>query len=265
MRRVLAVILLTACGGSDEKLPAGPITATVTDYDLAIDLDSRATHAKVTATVTEGGDCWQLPFRGGTPTTVTMNGKTAEASLDGTTITACGAGFEAGKPLVLEIDHTLQLTTLGTTDVGFTNKTDGDHNNYEYLLSWVGECDRFAPCDNRPDQFAHYHYDVTHAATTTARCPGVVTDVSATETTCDFDFDGGPTYSTFGVIASPAWTPTDLGTWAGVHVTLYDRASTGVAAAIDPAYHTGYLTWMQPQLGPIPIGTELRQMPAPTY
>jgi len=265
MRLALAVILLTACGGSDEKLPTGPIAATVTDYDLTIDLDSRATHAKVTATITEAGDCWQLPFRGGAPTKVTMNGKTAEASVDGTTITACGAGFTTDKPLVLELDHTIQLTTLATTDVGFTAKTDADHNAYDYLLSWINECDRFTPCDNRPDQFAHYHYDVTHAAGTTARCPGIVTDVSATETTCDFQFDGGPTYSTFGVIASAAWTPSDLGTWAGVHVTLYDRASTGVAAAIDPTYHTGYLTWMQSMLGPWPYGSELRVLTAPTY
>src|SRR4051794_18030372 len=172
MRRVLAVILLTACGGSDEKLPTGPITATVTDYDLTIDLDSRATHAKVTAMVTEGGDCWTLPFRGGAPTNVMLNGKPADASLDATTLTACGTGYQAGKPLVLELDHVLQLTTLGVTDVGFTTKADSSHNTYDYLLSWVGECDRFTPCDNRPDQFAHYHYDVTHAAGTTARCPG---------------------------------------------------------------------------------------------
>lgn len=265
MRRVLAVILPTACSGSDEKLPTGPITATVTDYDLRLDLDTRLTHAKVTATITQEGDCWQLPFRGGAPTTVTLNGKPAEASVDANSITACGPGFTADKPLVLEIDHQIPLTTLGTTDVGYTLKTDSQLNTYEYLLSWVGECDRFAPCDNRPDQFAHYHYDVTHAAGTIARCPGVVSDVSATETTCDFDLDGGPTYSSFGVIASPAWTPTDLGTWAGVHVTLYDRASSGLLAAIDPAYHAGYLTWMQSMLGPWPYGGELRVLSAPTY
>jgi aminopeptidase N len=99
----------------------------------------------------------------------------------------------------------------------------------------------------------------------TVRCPGTITDDDATDTTCDFTYEGGPTYSTFGVIASSAWTQSDLGTWAGVHVTLYDRASTGIAAAIDPAYHTGFLTWMEGQFGPWPYGSELRVLTAPTY
>ncbi|MBV8757877.1 MAG: hypothetical protein JO257_11390 [Deltaproteobacteria bacterium] len=263
MRRVLAVILLTACGGSDDKLPTGPITATVTTYDLALDLDSRAAHAKVTADVTTGGDCWQLPFRGTTPTKALLNGKPADVTLDATSITACGAGFAPGKPLVLEIDHEIAQTTLGTTDVGFTTKMDASRT-YDYLLSWVGECDRFMPCDHRADQFAHFHYDITHAAGVTARCPGVVTDVSPTETTCAFDYDGGPTYST-GLIASASWTQMDLGTWAGVHVTLYADGASDMPGAIDASYHTGYLTWMQSLLGPWPYGNELRVLTAPTY
>src|SRR3569623_1911021 len=147
MRRVLAVILLTACGG-DAKLPIGPITANVAEYDLTLDLDSRAAHATVTGDVAPGG--------------------------------------------------------------------------------------------------------------------GSVTDVSPTETTCAFDYDGGPTYST-GVIASPSWTQMDLGMWAGVHVTLYADGASDVPGAIDSTYHTGYLTWMQAQLGPWPYGNELRVLTAPTY
>ena len=263
MRRVLAVVLIVACGGSDEKLPKGPVAATVTEYDLTIDLDSRAAHAKVTADVTTGGDCWQLPFRGGTPTAVLLNGKPAEATLDATTLTACGAGFVAGKPLVLEVDHAIQLTTLDATDVGYTTKAPLGRS-YDYLLSWVNECDRFMPCDNRADQFAHFHYDITHAAGVVARCPGVVTDVSATETTCAFDYDGGPTYST-GFIASPSWTQSDLGMWAGVHVTLYADGASDIPGAIDATYHTGYLTWMQSLLGAWPYGSELRVLTAPTY
>jgi aminopeptidase N len=264
MRLALAVILLTACGGSDDKLPTGPIAAQVTEYDVAFDLDSRAAVAKVTATVTEGGDCWTLPFRGGAPTKVLLDGKPAEATQDATSITACGTGFDTKKPLVLEVDHTIPLTTLTVTDVGFTTKTDTASHPYDYLLSWVNECDRFMPCDNRADQFAHFHYDVTHAAGTVVRCPGTVADPSATETTCNFDFDGGPVYST-GVIAATNWTQADLGTWAGVHVTVYDDGASGVTAAIDPAYHTGYLTWMQSLLGPWPYGNELRVLTAPTY
>jgi aminopeptidase N len=266
MRRIAVVLgVLAACGGSDENLPKGPIAAQVTHYDLTLDLDSRAATATVTATVMTGGDCLTLPFRGQDLTSAKLDGTDATTTVDAATITACGRGWKAGDTVTLETAHTIALATLSASQVGYSTTTDKDHNSYDYLLSWVNECDRFAPCDNRPDQFATYTFDVTHAAGTTVRCPGTVTDVSATETTCDFEYEGGPTYSTFGVIASSAWTQTDLGTWAGVHVTLYDRASTGVAAAIDPAYHTGFLTWMESQLGPFPYGSELRVLTAPTY
>src|SRR3569623_304920 len=193
MRRVLAVILLTACGG-DAKLPIGPLTANVTEYDLPLDLASLAAH-----------------------------------------------------------------------DVGFTTKFQPQSGrSYDYLLSWVNECDRFMPCDSRPEQFAHFHYDITHAAGVTARCPGNVPDVSPTEPTCAFDYDGGPTYSP-GVIASPSWTQMDLGMWAGVHVTLYADGASDVPGAIDSTYHTGYLTWMQSQLGPWPYGNAQRVLTAPPY
>jgi aminopeptidase N len=265
MRRLVVVCLLAACGGSDENLPTGPVTAQVTHYDLAFDVDSRVAHATVSATVTTGGDCITLPFRGQDLTAATLDGKDADVTVDGASITACGRGWNEGDTLTLETDHTIALATLDASQVGYSTNMDADHNPYDYLLSWVGECDRFLPCDNRADQFATYTFHVTHPAELTVRCPGVVTDDSATETTCDFEYDGGPTYSTFGVIASSAWTQSDLGTWAGVHVTLYDRASTGIAAAIDPAYHTGFLMWMQSQFGPWPYGSELRVLTAPTY
>ena len=265
MRRVVVVCwFLAACGG-DEKLPKGPIAAQVTHYDLAVDLDSRAATATVTATVMTGGDCLTLPFRGQDLTDAKLDGTDAKATVDATTLTACGRGWKAGDTLTLETAHTVALATLSASQVGYSLENDSNGNPYDYLLSWVNECDRFLPCDNRADQFATYTFDVTHAAGTTVRCPGTVTDVSATETTCDFTFDGGPTYSSFGIVASTAWTPMDMGTWAGVHVTLYDRATTGTAAAIDPAYHAGFLTWMQSQFGPWPYGSELRVLTAPTY
>src|SRR5438094_624550 len=100
-----------------------------------------------------------------------------------------------------------------------------------------------------PLAFHVTHYDYTFDVESPAahpdgfktRCPGTVTDKSATETTCDFTLAGGPTYSTFGVATYNGWTETDKGSWGGVHVTLYDRASTKIDAAIDSTWHDGYL------------------------
>src|SRR5690606_26581551 len=153
---------------------------------------------------------------------------------------------------------------LATSQVGSAITRDMQGNDFYYRVSWVNGCDRFGPCDNRPEQFATYRVTVTHPAAFTARCPGTITEASDTETVCDFAHAGGPTYSTFGVAAYPAWTQPDKGAWGGVQVTLYDREQTLIDAAIDPAYHGGFMEWMQSTFGPYPYGSELRVLTAPT-
>jgi aminopeptidase N len=138
-------------------------------------------------------------------------------------------------------------------------------NSFYYLVSWVNGCDEFGPCDSRPDQFATYHFTVTHPAGFLARCPGTVTDDSPTQSSCDFTAAGGPTYSTFGVAVYPAWTQMDLGMWGNVHVTLYDRSQTGIAARVNSTWNNGYVSWLESTFGPYPYGTDLRLLTAPTY
>lgn len=266
MRSVVAIVMVVACSTEPPAPPTGAIDAHVTHYAYTFDLDSRAAHATLTATVDTGGDCWQLPFRAQGATAVELGGAPARSAVvDAATLVACGAGWPAGATLVLDVDTTIPLATLGPSQVGYSITRDADGNPFYYLVSWIGGCDRFAPCDSRPDRFATYAFDVTHPAALTVRCPGTIGEPSPTETTCTFDHDGGPTYSTFGIAAYPAWTQRDEGTWGGVKVTLYDRASTGIAAAIDPAYHAGYVSWLASELGPYPYGDELRVLTAPTY
>src|SRR5262249_30884824 len=157
--------------------------------------------------------------------------------------TACGAGYAAGATLVLDADVTFALATVGPSQIGYSISKDAQGNSFYYLVSWVGGCDRFGPCDNAPDLFATYHLDVTHPAGFAVRCPGTIDELSPTETVCTFDLDGGPTYSTFGLAAYPAWTTSDEGMWGDVHVTLYDRPQTGIPMYLDRAYHAGYVQW----------------------
>jgi aminopeptidase N len=262
MRRAL-LCLVAACTSAPDV--SGPITAHVTHYDYKLDLDSHAAHSKVTLVADAAGNCMSLPFRAAGVTTVAFDGAAADGTAAGGELQICGHGVAVGDTFTLEADVTIALATLDKSQVGFSVSKDAEGNEFTYLVSWVNGCDQFGPCDNRPDQFATYTFDVTHSAAVMVRCSGDVTDVSPTETTCDFEHPGGPTYSTFGLAAYPAWTQTDKGTWSGVHVTVYDRASTGIAAAIDPAFHTGFLDWMQSQFGPYPFGTELRVLTAPTY
>ncbi|CAN5913884.1 hypothetical protein BH11MYX3_BH11MYX3_28440 [soil metagenome] len=272
MRRALLVSLalpLVACGG-DDSAPVGEIGATVTHYDYSFDLTTRAAHAKVTAAVETPGDCFTLPFRatGFDPATPLVDGKPAVSGMLGTaTLTLCGGGHEAGTEITIEADLEVALQTLSTSQVGFSLTMDAQQNPFYYLVSWVGGCDRFGPCDSRPDQFATYTFHVTHPEPLRVACSGTITETSPTETECAFDHAGGPTYSTFGIAAYPktAWVPADKGMWGSVHATVYDRTQTQIADAIVPAYQDGYVRFLERTLGPYPFGTELRILTAPTY
>lgn len=266
---LLLVCALAACGG-DAGGPTGEITAAVTHYDYRFDVDSRAAHATVTATVETPGDCLTLPFRAQdlSVATAKIDGAAIKhGSVDATTLRLCGPGHEAGDTLTLDVDLVIPLATLDASQIGYSLTMDADGNPFYYLVSWVGGCDRFGPCDNRPDRFATYTFHVTHPAELMVACPGTLTQDSPTETTCAFDHAGGPTYSTFGVAAYPAsaWIPTDKGMWGSARVTVYDRTSTEIAAAIDPAHHAGFVGWMEATFGPYPYGDELRILTAPTY
>ncbi len=258
-----AILVAGACSGDDG--PTGAIEAHVTHYDYSFDIMSRAAHAEVTLSLDKGGDCITLPMRAELVGTPTIDGDAASATVANETIEVCGDGYDTGSTIKLGVDLAIPLATLGSSQVGYSIRRDSQGNDFYYLVSWVNGCDRFGPCDNRPDQFATYRFTVNHPDNFKARCPGTVTEVSATQTVCDFEHAGGPTYSTFGVAAYPAWTQTDKGSWGGVQVTLYDRTQTLINGAIDVAYHSGFMTWMQQQFGPYPYGNELRVLTAPTY
>ena len=268
MRRLLVLLVLAACGG--DEAPVGAISATVTHYDYAFDIETRAAHAKVTATVDVEGDCLTLPLRAREldATSLRVDGApAARGTVTEEALTLCGPGHETGATITLEVDLVVPLETVAQSQVGYSITTGAQGNQLHYLVSWVGGCDRFGPCDNRPDQFATYAFHVSHPATHMVACPGEIATPSPTETRCEFGHAGGPTYSTFGLAAYPiaAWVPTDKGMWGAARVTVYDRPGTNMTERIDSAHHAGFMTWLASQFGPYPFGDELRILTAPTY
>ena len=245
----------------------GAAVVTVEHYDVALDLASRQTVARLRLRVTTAGSCVTLPFRPDAADAVTFDGMPADrVAVAGGALTACdaaGRGWPVGATVVLGATATPATGTLPRTQVGLSTRQDRTGATFTYLLSWVGECDRFGPCDNDPAHFATYHFDVTHPSGTQVLCPGTVTS-GDTVTSCDFAFDGGPTYSTFAVLADPAWVPQSLGTAGGVAITLYDLPGSRIGALLDASHVRGMLTFLQGHFGPFPYGTALRYAVAPT-
>lgn len=279
-----AAFALAACaqpapsGGGDVGAPdAGPLaatpaTVTALHYEVALDLSSRAAASRVTLRIDAPGSCATLGFLPAAVADVRFDGAPAEPAdtkLDAAagTLTACRAGhlpWKAGDTTIFAATNVVPATTLSTSQVGFSTTSDLGGRPFTYLLSWVNGCDHHGPCDAAPERFATYKFLVTAPPGTHVLCPGAVT-VAGAVTTCDFTADGGPTYSTYGVAASPGWSPKSLGTWAGVGVTLYDYAESGIGAAFDTAVAAKHLAWLQGLLGPYPYGNELRYAVGPTY
>lgn len=262
---VAAVAGSIGCGGGDDPKPQGAAKVAIVEYDYRFDLESRLAHATLTADIVTAGNCITLPFRAiGLDPNVTLNGEAASGAIENDQLTMCGLGWDVGARVIIDATMTVAEETWGDSQVGYSVWTDGEDAPFHYLVSWVGGCDRFGPCDNQPDVFANYRFTVTHPTGMRITCPGTITE-SPTETTCAFEHAGGPTYSTFGLAASPSWVESELGTWGGVQVSLFDHPSADFAANLDTAQHQAFLAWMVSKFGPYPYGDSLRFVVGPTY
>lgn len=256
-------------GRPDEarSLGVGFSDYTVEHYDIGVDLIADAADSTLTIRALETGDCLSIPYRSGAVTDVRLAGDpaTSWSRVDGR-IEACttGGAWTSGESVELVVHHELSENTLGGSQVGFSTRYDSGYA-FEYLQSWVGECDRLGPCDTRPDRFATWRFDVTHAQTTQVLCPGQI-EAAPGHTVCTFDYAGGPAYSTYAVLAYPAWTRTELGTSpSGIQLSVYDLPSTSVANDLDETAVTGFLEWMIETFGDWPYGDRLRLVMVPLY
>lgn len=252
----------------DAPRPSGPAAVTVTRYEYAIDLTTRAVTATLSLFVTRPGDCVTVGFRHPTADEVRFGDAPARAVVvENGTLTACdptGRGWSVSDTLSLTVRSTEPSDTLRPTQVGFSTRNSMSGGRFTYLLSWVGECARHGPCDVSPATFATYRFRVTHPAGTEVFCPGERT-AGMTETVCDLAVRA-PTYSAMGVLAmTNGWRHTSLGTAPGVSIELYDTAQSGISAMIDRPNLTAYVSWLIERFGAFPFGRELRMVVAPTY
>lgn len=262
MRRPLPLLLvLTACPTEPADLvvdlPTGPVEGEVIDYLFGMDAWYRTATATVTLDVQVGGDCIDLDYRAPAPDACRFDGQEGTCSVVGEVLTVCGPlGVADDSTLVVEVDLTVPKETEGSTDLGFSTARSGSDTDH-YLLSWVGGCSRFGPCDADPATFATYTFEVAHEAGETLLCPGALSP-GDTLSSCRFDLDGGPTYSTFGFALSSTFERVELGTAGDVALVWYDHDGGSQSRGVDPDDIADFVDFMEELAGPYPYGDELR-------
>ncbi|MBL9021104.1 MAG: hypothetical protein JNL21_02840 [Myxococcales bacterium] len=252
-------------GGAGGAPPTGEIVASITRYDLQVDLAAKAARSTLAVEVEPpGGDCFSAPSE--LPATAARFDGTdldpSGISHDGAALRVCGPGLSPG-PHTIGADVALVSQTFHGLDVGLSETPDFAGNTFSYLLSWVGGCDHFGPCDDDPSRLAHFTIEIDHAPGAVALCPGTLV-AGSTTTRCELTGTPAPTYSAYAAMTNPGWVRTPFVTAAGVEVVFYEAAGGTIAASLDSVSVSDFLDWITTTLGPMPYGDELRVAGAPT-
>ena len=243
---------------------SGPIDGDVRRYHYTFDLTTRRATSKLTIDVAPpGGDCFGVGCRTATAESPTWNGAPATSSkLTGSTLEMCGAATPAGA-LEIVASTEVPMQRLYGLDIGFSRRPDLADGEFSYLLSWVGNCDRFGPCDPDPAKLVELHFEVTHPEGMIVLCPGTLS-AGATTTRCDLSGTLAPTYSGFALAADPLWKRKPFTSAADVDLVLYEVDGGKIGATLGKASVDAFLVWITDLLGPMPYGRELRVAGAPT-
>jgi aminopeptidase N len=188
-----------AGGGSGGEAAAGgasAMEADVTRYDVAVDLATALATVELGLDVTAAGSCFSVPSERPALAARFDDAPAASVTVEENVLTACSASVLDAGPHALAVDVELAEETFYGLDVGYSTKLELSGGSFTYLLSWVGGCDHFGPCDDDPSKLVRFGFTVTHPAGTVVLCPGALTS-GATETTCALDATLAPTYSAF--------------------------------------------------------------------
>ena len=248
-------------GGAGGEAPTTQLEARVSEYGLRFDIDTGELRSSLTLDVQKAGGCYAVSSAL-SPTSVTLDGAPPlSESVASGSLSACGPGWDLGAH-VLQSEVVVPQGQFFGLDVGYGKKPHGA-GTFTYLLSWIGGCDRFGPCDDKPSELTHFTYEITHPSGTVALCPGHLV-AGDTVTHCDLLGTTAPTYSAFAVMADTEWKRTPFANAAGVGVVFYEAPGGALASSLDPTSFGDFLSWATALLGPFPYGDELRFAGAPT-
>jgi aminopeptidase N len=208
-------------GGEPGIGGAGPMAAEITRYDVDIDLTSDLATLALRLDVTAAGSCFSVPSERPALAVRFDDAPALSFTVDENLLTACSASELAVGEHTLAVDVQLAEKTYHGLDIGYSTTPDLSGSDFTYLLSWVGGCDHFGPCDDDPARLVSFGFNVTHPEGTVVLCPGALTS-GPTETRCALDSTLAPTYSAFSVAADAAWVASPLLSVPSAEITLYE-------------------------------------------
>jgi aminopeptidase N len=256
-------------GGMGGAPPTGELDFFVTRLEYDFDLATReATSHVSTHVLPPGGDCIRLPSELAVDTALwDGEGEPIEATIangaDGAFVVLCGEPI-GGCPLDVVTTQVVPEDTDFGLDVGFSQTESLAGSTFSYLLSWVGGCDNFGPCDDSTALLVPLVLRVTHAESDVVLCPGALERPSPTETVCRMEGTRAPTYSGFALMSDPAWVEASFDNTAGVDLRFFEVPGGALASSLDPESVSALFVWLEALLGPLPYGPELRVAGAPT-
>lgn len=242
---------------SGSKGPEGDLLANVTKYNYKFDVETAQGTTQLDLDVAPpGGNCWDVSCERDNVANVKWNeGAATSAAVSNGKLRACGPGVAEGPTLALGGDIKLDQELWFGLDVGFSRRKNMAGGTFSYLLSWVGGCDRFGPCDDDPSRMTAFHFEVTHPPDTVVLCPGTRT-VDGGSTTCDVQ--NAPTYSAFAIAADTSWVAAPFGKFGGVDFVFYEVPGGGISSSLEKPSVGAFMDWITGLLGPFPYGQELR-------
>ncbi|MBK8254412.1 MAG: hypothetical protein IPK82_17300 [Polyangiaceae bacterium] len=251
-------------GGTAGTPQAGPISGPVTRYDYVIDSDALTANTTLTVDVqAPGGDCVDFESVVSPSGPVMWNGADAvSATTDMGVMRVCGAPVFPGV-LNVQVPTPIQKKKYFGLDVGFSKRTSMDGGQFSYMLSWVGGCDNFGPCDDDPSKLSEFRFEIKHAMGTPVLCPGVLT-AGDTTTTCEVAGTLAPTYSAVAWASDPTWKRSPFMNAAGVDWVFYEAPSGKLRTSLSVTAMTQFFEWLTGLFGDFPYGNELRFAGGPT-
>lgn len=245
-------------GQDPQDATSTTISGQITQYNYTFNLTSAVAASSVNWQLTQAGNCASMPYAlASAPTRTLWNGGAATHSLSNGLLSVCGPGSASGS-LVLESQHVVPEQTQPGLDVGFSRKAGLGGGSFSYLLSWIGGCDNFGPCEDATDRLANFAFQISHPPQTTVLCPGVRTELDSTTTKCELINTRAPTYSAFFVAANSNWVRSSFSLVDGVDIVFYEAPGGRIVQSVNMASLSQFMRWLTGLLGPYPYGQELR-------